>query len=119
MRLGLILLTVTSVASAAEPTMTRHYAKPSPDELKKKLTPEQFNVTQEAGTERAFTGAYWNNHAPGLYVDVVTGEPLFSSLDKFESGTGWPSFTKPVDPRHVVEKRDGAWGMARTEVRAK
>ena len=75
MRLGLILLTVTSVASAAEPTMTRHYAKPSNDDLKKKLSPEQFHVTQECGTERAFTGALWNNHAPGLYVDVVDGNP--------------------------------------------
>jgi peptide methionine sulfoxide reductase msrA/msrB len=98
--------------------MTRHYDKPSNDELKKKLSPEQFHVTQECGTERAFTGALWNNHAAGIYVDVVTGEPLFSSLDKFDSGTGWPSFTRPIDTGHVVEKKDDTYGMARTEVRA-
>ena len=82
------------------------------------LTPEQYRVTQQDGTERAFTGEYWNNHAPGLYVDVVSGEPLFASVDKFESGSGWPSFTKPVDKAHVVEHRDVSHGMARTEVRS-
>ena len=74
-----------------------HFVKPSDAELKAKLTPIQYRVTQEAGTELAFSGAYWNEHRPGIYVDVVSGEPLFSSLDKFESGTGWPSFTRPLE----------------------
>jgi len=86
--------------------------------LKKKLTPEQFRVTQECGTEPPFRNAYWDNHEPGIYVDVVSGEPLFSSLDKFDSGSGWPSFTKPLEP-NVVEKRDVSLGMARVEVRSK
>jgi peptide-methionine (R)-S-oxide reductase len=82
------------------------------------LSPEQYHVTQESGTERAFTGEYWDNHEPGLYVDVVSGEPLFASVDKFESGSGWPSFTKPVDKEYVVEKRDFSHLMLRTEVRS-
>lgn len=82
------------------------------------LTPEQYHVTQENGTERAFTGEYWDNHEPGIYVDVVSGEPLFTSLDKFDSGCGWPSFTKPVDRDTVVEKRDLSHLMIRTEVRS-
>ena len=82
------------------------------------LTPEQYRVTQEDGTERAFTGEYWDNHAPGIYVDVVSGEPLFASTDKFESGSGWPSFTKPLETAHVNEHRDRAFGMVRTEVRS-
>ena len=83
-----------------------------------RLTPEQYRVTQESGTERAFTGEFWNTTAPGLYVDVVSGEPLFSSRDKFESGCGWPSFTRPVVPAHVTEHRDISHGMIRTEVRS-
>jgi peptide methionine sulfoxide reductase msrA/msrB len=120
MRVGLFAFLVTSVALAAEPPMTtpRHYTKPSDAELKKKLTSEQYEVTQSCGTERAFTGPYWNNHAPGIYVDIVTGEPLFSSTDKFDSGTGWPSFTKPIENGHVTEKTDVTYGMSRTEVRA-
>jgi peptide-methionine (R)-S-oxide reductase len=82
------------------------------------LSPEQYHVTQESGTERPFTGEYWDNHEPGLYVDVVSGEPLFASVDKFESGSGWPSFTKPVDADNVVEKRDFSHLMMRTEVRS-
>ena len=82
------------------------------------LTPEQYEITQKNGTERPFTGEYWDNHEPGLYVDVVSGEPLFASVDKFESGTGWPSFTKPVDAENVVEKRDFGHFMIRTEVRS-
>ena len=93
-------------------------AKPSQDELKKKLTPEQYYVTQKCGTEPAFNNAYWNNHAPGIYVDIVTGEPLFTSLDKFESGSGWPSFTKPISKEHVVERADSSHGMDRTEVQS-
>ncbi len=88
-------------------------------ELKKRLTPEQFHVTCEAGTEPAFRNAYWNNHAAGIYVDVITGEALFTSLDKFESGTGWPSFTKPIAKENVIEHTDRAYGMERTEVRSK
>jgi len=91
--------------------------KPSADELKKKLTPEQYRVTQQCGTEPPFRNEYWDNHKPGIYVDVVSGEPLFTSLDKFDSGSGWPSFTKPVENGHVTEKTDKAFGMERTEVR--
>jgi methionine-R-sulfoxide reductase len=86
-------------------------------ELKKKLTPLQFHVTQENGTERAFQNEYWNNHQQGLYVDIVSGEPLFTSNEKFDSGCGWPSFTKPIQP--LVMKTDKAFGMIRTEVRSK
>lgn len=82
------------------------------------LSPEQYHVTQENGTERPFTGEYWDNHEPGIYVDVVSGEPLFASVDKFESGSGWPSFTKPIEPDNVFEKRDFSHLMIRTEVRS-
>ncbi|NNH74964.1 peptide-methionine (R)-S-oxide reductase MsrB [Nocardia uniformis] len=82
------------------------------------LSPEQYHVTQENGTERAFTGEYWDNHEPGIYVDVVSGEPLFASVDKFDSGSGWPSFTKPIDADNVAEKRDLSHLMIRTEVRS-
>ena len=87
-------------------------------DLRKKLTPEQYRVTQMCGTEPAFHNEYWDNHRPGIYVDVVSGEPLFTSLDKFDSGTGWPSFTKPIAKEHVAEKSDRAFGMERTEVRS-
>jgi methionine-R-sulfoxide reductase len=87
-------------------------------DLKARLTSEQFYVTQESGTEMPFFNAYWNNEKEGIYVDVVTGTPLFSSTDKFDSGTGWPSFTKPIDAAAVVEKSDGSDGMERTEVRS-
>jgi peptide-methionine (R)-S-oxide reductase len=83
------------------------------------LTPEQYRVTQENGTERPFDNPYWDNDEPGLYVDIVSGEPLFTSVDKFESGCGWPSFTKPVDPEGVSESIDDTHGMVRTEVRSK
>lgn len=82
------------------------------------LSPEQYQVTQKNGTERPFTGEYWDNHEPGIYVDVVSGEPLFASTDKFESGSGWPSFTKPIDAANVLEKRDLSHLMLRTEVRS-
>ncbi len=82
------------------------------------LSPEQFRVTQKSGTERPFTGEYVDNKEPGIYVDVVSGEPLFASSDKFESGTGWPSFTRPIEPAHVNEVRDTSHGMARVEVRS-
>src|SRR6478609_4098061 len=94
------------------------YKKPSDAELKKKLTPEQYYVTQQSGTETAFRNQYWDNHEPGIYVDIVTGEPLFSSTDKFESGTGWPSFTKPLEPSNIKSQTDRTLGMDRTEVRS-
>lgn len=83
------------------------------------LNPEQYRVTQESGTERPGTGEYLSNKAPGIYVDIVSGEPLFASADKYESGCGWPSFTKPIEPAHVTELRDASLGMVRTEVRSK
>jgi peptide-methionine (R)-S-oxide reductase len=83
-----------------------------------KLDPEQYRVTQESGTERPGTGEYLHNYEPGIYVDIVSGEPLFASSDKFESGCGWPSFTKPIEPAHVNELRDTSHGMIRTEVRS-
>ena len=82
------------------------------------LPPEQFRVTQKSGTEAPGTGALLDNHEPGIYVDIVSGEPLFASADKFESGCGWPSFTKPIEPAHVKELRDASHGMIRTEVRS-
>jgi peptide methionine sulfoxide reductase msrA/msrB len=93
--------------------------KPSKDELKKRLTPMQYKVTQEDGTEPAFKNDYWDNKREGIYVDVVSGEPLFSSLDKYESGTGWPSFIRPLEPGNIVEKEDRGWFSIRTEVRSK
>lgn len=94
------------------------YKKPSADELKKKLTPLQYKVTQGDGTEAPFNNEFWNNHREGIYVDVASGEPLFSSNDKFDSGTGWPSFTKPIVPKNVSEKSDQSAAMTRTEVRS-
>jgi methionine-R-sulfoxide reductase len=91
---------------------------PSDVELRTKLTKDQYHITRECGTETPFHNAYWDNHKPGIYVDLITGEPLFSSLDKFDSGTGWPSFTKPISKDKVVEKRDSSHGMERTEVRS-
>ena len=95
------------------------YPKPSLAALKEKLTRIQFEVTQNDATEPPFRNELWDNHAPGIYVDVATGEPLFSSTDKFESGTGWPSFVRPIEDGHVVSKTDRTLGMARTEVRSK
>lgn len=93
--------------------------KPSKEELKKKLTPLQYKVTQENGTERAFSNEYWDNTQQGIYVDIVSGEPLFSSKDKFKSGTGWPSFTKPIVEENIVEVEDNSFMMRRIEVRSK
>ena len=110
-------------AAAAATTPRRSHSmsdfrKPSDDQLKHTLTPLQYKVTQHEGTEAPFHNEYWNNHEPGIYVDVVSGEPLFSSLDKFESGTGWPSFTKPLAPENVKTKTDRSLFMTRTEVRS-
>jgi peptide methionine sulfoxide reductase msrA/msrB len=108
----------SSVApTTARPSAAR-YPKPSPDEIRAKLTPLQYEVTQKEATEPPFRNAYWDNHRPGLYVDIVTGEPLFSSSDKFDSGTGWPSFVRPVDDSAVTAKTDSTLGMTRTEVRS-
>jgi methionine-R-sulfoxide reductase len=94
------------------------FKKPSDAELKKELTPLQYQVTQHEATERPFQNEFWDNHEAGIYVDVVSGEPLFSSLDKYESGTGWPSFTKPLEPANVKTKTDRSLFMERTEVRS-
>jgi methionine-R-sulfoxide reductase len=95
------------------------FTKPSEPELCKKLTNLQYEVTQREGTEPPFSNAYWNNKRPGIYVDIVSGEPLFSSLDKYDSGTGWPSFTKPLEPDNIMTHTDFKLFMARTEVRSK
>ena len=113
---------VGGLAAQATPSTTTRghsmtdYKKPTESELKQKLTPIQYQVTQHEGTERPFQNEYWNNHEAGIYVDVVSGEPLFSSLDKFESGTGWPSYWRPIAPSHVKEITDRSHGMSRTEV---
>jgi peptide methionine sulfoxide reductase msrA/msrB len=106
------------LACAKEGTMSKN-VRPDDAAVRAKLTPEQYHVVRENGTERPFKNAYWDNHEAGIYVDVVSGEPLFSSNDKFDSGTGWPSFTRPLEKENVVEKTDRSWFMERTEVRSK
>ena len=96
-----------------------NFKKPTSEELKQRLTPMQFVVTQHAATEPAFQNKFFDSKKPGIYVDIVSGEPLFSSLDKFDSGCGWPSFTRPVDSKEIVERSDRSNGMERTEVRSK
>lgn len=119
------IMSLVSLYAADERVMrtdkkeTMQYMKYSDKELKKMLTRLQYNVTQEDGTERAFKNEYWDNKKPGIYVDIVSGEPLFSSMDKFRSGTGWPSFSKPLVPDNVVEKEDDGFFMTRVEVRSK
>lgn len=95
------------------------YTRPSNSAIKAKLNNEQYYVTQEKGTEQPYKNAYWDNKEPGIYVDIVTGEPLFSSLDKYDSKTGWPSFTKPLDPNNIVTQEDKGWFTTRTEVISK
>jgi methionine-R-sulfoxide reductase len=95
------------------------FQKPNEAELQQKLTPLQFEVTQHAATESPFRNEFYNNHQQGIYVDIVSGEPLFSSLDKFDSGCGWPSFSRPLDEKEVVERTDHSLGMQRTEIRSK
>ena len=123
--LGMALgLAVT--ASAAPAAHAQHYSnssmityrKPTDAELRARLSSEQYAVTQKAATEAPFHNAYWDNHRPGIYVDIVSGEPLFSSTDKYDSGTGWPSFTKPLDPANIITDTDHLLGYARTEVRS-
>jgi peptide methionine sulfoxide reductase msrA/msrB len=106
----------TAVAAAGVST---DYSRPSDEELRRRLTPIQYKVTQKEGTEPPFNNEYWNNHEPGIYVDIVSGEPLFSSTDKYDSGTGWPSFTRPLEAGNIVEKSDRSLFMVRTEVRSK
>jgi methionine-R-sulfoxide reductase len=125
------ILSMTSVACAEkkrggdtreEKSMSssdKNFVKPSKEELKKRLTPLQYKVTQEEGTEKPFDNEYANNKRAGIYVDIVSGEPLFSSLDKYDSGTGWPSFIKPLEPGNIVEKDDWGFFTKRTEVRSK
>jgi peptide methionine sulfoxide reductase msrA/msrB len=95
------------------------FRKPTESVLRTRLTPLQYRVTQQNGTEPPFQNEYWDNHQPGIYVDVVSGEPLFSSLDKFDSGSGWPSFTRPLEAENIVEVEDRSWGMVRVEVRSR
>jgi methionine-R-sulfoxide reductase len=95
------------------------FTKPSDAELRKRLSPLQYEVTQNEGTERPFSNEYWNNKKPGIYVDVVSGEPLFSSLDKYDSGTGWPSFTRPIEPENIESRTDFKLFLPRTEVRSR
>jgi len=109
-----------AMVSAGEPGWVGGgYRRPGDEELRRRLTPVQFKVTRHEGTEPPFNNEYWNNHEPGIYVDIVSGEPLFSSKDKFDSGTGWPSFTRPLEPENIVEKTDRGFFMVRTEVRSK
>jgi methionine-R-sulfoxide reductase len=115
---GSILLGYAQGQKKQAEKMSSTKAVPSDAELRRQLTKDQYRVTRECGTETPFQNAYWDNHQPGIYVDIITGEPLFSSLDKFDSGTGWPSFTKPISEDKVVEKRDSSHGMERTEVRS-
>src|SRR3954466_8970492 len=115
---GLVSAQAVRPASTPAPAARGVFVKPSDAELKKKLTSLQYAVTQRAATETPFNNVYWDNHEAGIYVDVVSGEPLFSSLDKFESGTGWPSFTKPLHAKNVKAKTDRALGRERTEVRS-
>ncbi|WP_269537477.1 peptide-methionine (R)-S-oxide reductase MsrB [Cerasicoccus fimbriatus] len=109
----------TKTDSADMSTPNTEYQRPSDEELRERLTPIQFQVACNEGTEPAFRNAYWNNKKPGIYVDIISGKPLFSSTDKFDSGTGWPSFTQPINEEEIVEKVDKSHFMTRTEVRSK
>jgi len=118
--LAALALSVPAMAQSASEKKgwTGQFRKPTKAELKQRLTPVQYSVTQESGTERAFSNPYWDNHSPGIYVDVVSGEPLFSSLDKYDSGTGWPSFTKPLEPANVKTGPDRSIDLFGVEVRS-
>jgi methionine-R-sulfoxide reductase len=106
-------------SKTCETTMENNLLGKSDQELKEALSPVQYKVTQKEGTEPGFQNEYWDNEKEGIYVDIISGKPLFSSTAKFNSGTGWPSFTQPIEADEVVEKRDFGWGMIRTEVRSK
>jgi methionine-R-sulfoxide reductase len=130
-RNAVLAVSVLAVAGCMEPKATDAQArpvaavqrtapeKPSEAELRRRLTPLQYRVTQEDATERAFKNEYWNNKKAGIYVDIVSGEPLFSSLDKYDSGTGWPSFTRPLVAKNIVEREDKGWLGVQTEVRSR
>jgi methionine-R-sulfoxide reductase len=110
---------VLGAAAQGQPANAKKFTKPSDAELKRKLTPIQYAVTQHEGTESPYRNEYWDNHAAGIYVDVVSGEVLFSSIDKYDSRTGWPSFTRPLERSNIVTKTDYKLSSARTEVRSK
>lgn len=117
----LLLAAAGTFTACASESSTPHRTPQPPmnlEEIKTKLTPEQFHIAYEDGTEPPFRNKYYNNKKPGIYVDIVTGKPLFSSKDKFDSGTGWPSFTRPLDPKEVTKHQDTKYGMIRTEVRS-
>lgn len=119
---GYCHISFAGVEQANQETLAKHekhYAKPSDEEIRSKLSKESYEVTQHAATEKAFTGKYWDNHEKGIYVDIVTGEPLFVSTDKFDSSCGWPSFSKPIDKSFVTEHFDGSYGMSRIEVKSR
>ena len=116
---GIVWWSHTQDQRVVEKTHPDEFPVPPDKQLRYDLSPEQYMVTRKNGTETAFRNAYWDNYKPGIYVDIITNEPLFSSLDKYDSNTGWPTFTKPIGPDHVVEKTDTSFNMVRTELRAK
>jgi len=117
--ISIITLVLLLLCGLTDGKDMKNFKKPSKEQLKKMLTPEQYEVTQEEATEPPFYNPFWNNKKPGIYVDIVSGEPLFSSLDKYDSGTGWPSFTRPLIPENIVERVDGKLFFKRTEVRSR
>ncbi|RJQ50128.1 MAG: peptide-methionine (R)-S-oxide reductase [Nitrospiraceae bacterium] len=121
--LSLIIFIITAEVTVTAETIQKKdfskYRKPPIEELKKTLSPLQYKVTQKDGTEKAFDNEYWDNKKEGIYVDIVSGEPLFSSIDKYDSGTGWPSFTRPLEPGNIVEREDRGLFTKRTEVRSR
>lgn len=116
--IGLLYWSASREKKILERTHHEELPVPPDAQLRRQLTQEQYHVTRENGTETAFRNSYWDEKRPGIYVDIITNEPLFSSTDKFDSGIGWPSFTKPIGPEHVVQKPDHSFGMERTELRA-
>jgi len=116
---GIVWWSYSRDKKVVEKTHPDELPVPSDKELRYELSPEQYQVTRKDGTETAFKNAYWDNTKPGIYTDIITNEPLFSSLDKYDAGTGWPSFTKPIAPEHIVEKIDNRYNMVRREIRAR
>src|SRR2546425_11734279 len=116
MKWSILFLSVVSLAFASQAKDFEKYKKPTDSEIRKMLTPKQYDVTQKAATEAPFHNAFWDNHKAGIYVDVGSGEPLFSSVEKFDSQTGWPSFYKPLVASNVTKESDTSLGMERTEV---
>lgn len=119
MRKTLVLIAGLLIGGNAMSWDVKNFKKPADADLRTRLNAEQYHVTQKEGTERPFKNAYWDNKKAGIYVDIVSGEPLFSSLDKYDSGTGWPSFSRPLEAANLVEKVDRSWLMVRTEVRSR